>query len=348
MTIMLSNLTAPFRKGESIQLQLRRIVVSPISMVAGLVVLVVCLIYATAKQSDDNIAVIAQPTFSREYPVQRRLVIDIDILPASDLAKSFRTAGLRAEAASRLALIFTPARGRDGVAGHHQIQVMQVYFHHVPRHVPLASSGLELPDAVRFWIDDDMMTLYRFSDRGRDQYYGPDGIPASAPLVIDPVQNARLSSRFGARRHPILGIWHQHKGIDLAAAFGTEVVATGAGIVTKSGWGGGYGRHVRIRHDANHETLYAHLSEIAELHAGDGVFAGQIIGKVGNSGLTTGSHLHYELRVDGKEVDPLRHPATRPIALKGTRLARFMRFRLAIDDHLNLGVPERYRLADAQ
>ena len=330
------------------QLHLCRIVVSPISAIIGLVVLAVYLICLLPAKQNDDIVTLVQPALSHESLVQRRLVIDIDVLFALDLAQSFRAAGLRAKAANRLAPIFTLARKRSGTTSQRKIEAMQVYFHHVPRHVPLTSSRLGLPDAIRFWIDGDAITLYRFSDHsGRDQYYGPDGAP-SAPLIIEPVQNVRISSRFGARRHPILGIWHQHKGIDLAAAFGTEVVTTGAGIVTKAGWDEGYGWHVRIRHDANYETLYAHLSEIAGLHAGDGVFAGQIIGKVGNSGLTTGSHLHYELRVDGKAVDPLHHPTIQPAALKGSRLTRFMRFRLAVDDHLSRSSPEKYRLAGAQ
>ncbi|WP_435200363.1 M23 family metallopeptidase [Qipengyuania sp. 902] len=131
---------------------------------------------------------------------------------------------------------------------------------------------------------------------------GPDfeagAMPSGRPLAA-----GRLTSGFGMRGHPVLGGRRFHGGIDLAAATGTPVAATSSGVVLSAGWRGGYGILVRLSHGGTVETRYAHLSAVA-VRAGDRVQAGQTIGYVGSTGRSTGPHLHYETRVDGRPVDP--------------------------------------------
>lgn len=116
--------------------------------------------------------------------------------------------------------------------------------------------------------------------------------------------SGRVSSGFGERFHPILHSWRMHDGVDLAAAWGTPIVAAADGRVTSAGWRGGYGRAVEIAHAGGIETLYGHMSRIAA-EPGESVRRGQVIGYVGASGLATGPHLHYEVHKDGRLVNPL-------------------------------------------
>ncbi len=113
----------------------------------------------------------------------------------------------------------------------------------------------------------------------------------------------RVTSRYGARRHPVTGRTQMHEGIDLAAPTGTPIVATADGVVLFSGSRGGYGRTVIINHGYGFQTLYGHASKIA-VRVGQRVKRGQVIAYVGSSGVSTGSHLHYEVRVSGKPVNP--------------------------------------------
>ena len=117
-----------------------------------------------------------------------------------------------------------------------------------------------------------------------------------------PVQ-ARVSSEFGYRIHPISGTKRLHTGTDLAAPSGTPIKATGAGVVIHAGWRGGYGNTVMIDHGGNKVTLYAHMSSISA-KSGQQVSKGTVIGKVGSTGNSTGPHCHYEVRINGKPVNP--------------------------------------------
>lgn len=116
--------------------------------------------------------------------------------------------------------------------------------------------------------------------------------------------NGRLTSRFGMRQHPLLGYSRLHKGVDFAAAYGAPVVAAASGNVVGAGWAGGYGRQVRIAHGGGLASSYSHLSRLA-VAPGGFVRAGQVIGYAGSSGLSTGPHVHYEVRRNGVPVDPL-------------------------------------------
>ena len=119
-----------------------------------------------------------------------------------------------------------------------------------------------------------------------------------------PLVSARVSSRFGMRRHPLLGAMRNHSGVDLAAPQGTPVYAPAAGKVAAAQWRGGYGLLVAIDHAGGMETRYGHLFQIAVV-PGQSVAAGEVIGYVGSTGLSTGPHLHYEVRIHGAVVNPL-------------------------------------------
>ncbi len=119
-----------------------------------------------------------------------------------------------------------------------------------------------------------------------------------------PLDNARLSSDYGMRTHPVLGGLRSHKGVDLSAPTGTPIYATADGYVSKAEWFSSYGKYVSIEHGANLQTRFAHMSRIA-VDAGTRVKKGQLIGYVGSTGRSTGPHLHYEVRIDGKAVNPV-------------------------------------------
>lgn len=124
--------------------------------------------------------------------------------------------------------------------------------------------------------------------------------------LIRPVVGGRVSSAYGWRIHPILGGRRFHKGVDFALPRGTPVQAAAAGMVVALGWGRGYGRYVRLRHRDGIETLYAHLDSIARgLRVGRRVAKGQRLGRVGRSGLATGPHLYWEVRVRHHPANPL-------------------------------------------
>lgn len=125
------------------------------------------------------------------------------------------------------------------------------------------------------------------------------GTPKFAPL-----SRPLLTSRFGMRLQPILGFMRQHQGVDLAAPIGTPVYATAGGIVSSAGVSSGYGLLIQLDHAGAIQTRYAHLSRLA-VSPGQQVAAGQLIGYTGTSGLSTGPHLHYEVRVGGVAVDPI-------------------------------------------
>ena len=142
-------------------------------------------------------------------------------------------------------------------------------------------------------------------DDGSYAYYDADGRSVQRLLMKTPVDGARLSSRFGMRRHPILGYTRLHRGLDFAAPRGTPIYAAGSGTIVALGRNGDYGKYIRIRHRNGYETAYAHMNGYARrLKKGAGVKQGQIIGYVGATGLATGPHLHYEVLRHNKPVNP--------------------------------------------
>lgn len=153
---------------------------------------------------------------------------------------------------------------------------------------------------------------------GTASYYTPEGNAMRKAFLRSPVEFARISSRFNLqRRHPVLHTIRAHKGVDYAAPRGTPVRATANGRVEFAGNKGGYGRTIVLQHNNSQTTLYAHLDRFApNIRSGARVSQGQLIGYVGTTGLSTGPHLHYEFRVGGVHVDPLRMKSTpaEPIA----------------------------------
>jgi murein DD-endopeptidase MepM/ murein hydrolase activator NlpD len=124
------------------------------------------------------------------------------------------------------------------------------------------------------------------------------GVPSGMPV------SARLTSGFGWRTHPILGGTRAHAGVDLAAPYGSPIVATANGVVGAAGWSGGYGLLVAISHGDGVQTRYGHMSRLA-VAPGQQVSRGDVIGYVGSTGQSTGPHVHYEVRVNGAAIDPL-------------------------------------------
>jgi murein DD-endopeptidase MepM/ murein hydrolase activator NlpD len=178
--------------------------------------------------------------------------------------------------------------------------------------------------------------FYRFKMAdGTVDYFDQDGRSARQFLLRNPLPNGRFTSGFGGRNHPILGRTAKHTGVDWAAPRGTPIIASGNGVVEKAGWAGGYGRQTIIRHANGYETSYNHQSALAKgIKPGAKVRQGQVIGYVGSTGLSTGNHLHYELIVNGRKVDPMRVRLPVGRILKGDDLANFEKERKRIDDLL--------------
>lgn len=158
------------------------------------------------------------------------------------------------------------------------------------------------------------------------KYYTPDGESLHGAFLRAPLKFRRISSRFTGRRfHPVLKVWRPHRGVDYAAPTGTKVRATADGVVTKVARERGYGNVVMIRHYRIYTTVYGHLNKFAKgMRKGLEVKQGQVIGYVGQTGLSTGPHLHYEFRVRGKHKDPLSQSVPQAVPpLAGEELARF-------------------------
>lgn len=161
-------------------------------------------------------------------------------------------------------------------------------------------------------------------EEGQVGWYDAAGRPLAGGFLRTPLNGARMSSRFGMRRHPILGYNRMHRGVDFAAPTGTPVYAASNGVVLNARTERGYGRVIRIRHGNGAMTLYAHLSRFAPgLGAGTRVRQGQTIGRVGSTGMSTGPHLHYELHVNGRAVNPASSRLPAPPALAGRPLLNY-------------------------
>ncbi|MBV8837037.1 MAG: M23 family metallopeptidase [Alphaproteobacteria bacterium] len=173
---------------------------------------------------------------------------------------------------------------------------------------------------------------YQSPDDGVVDYYDETGKSAKKFLVRKPVGVGIMRSGFGFRRHPILGFSKMHTGVDWAAPYGTPIFASGNGVVEKVGWEGGYGKYIRVKHNNGYETAYGHMSAFARgIEPGTRVRQGQVIGFVGSTGLSTGAHVHYEIVVNGRFVDPMRIRLPRGRVLEGPILAGFERERERVE-----------------
>ena len=159
--------------------------------------------------------------------------------------------------------------------------------------------------------------LYRYEyPNGAIAYFTPEGKSIEKSLMRTPINGAKLSSRYGFRIHPIIGYNQMHQGTDFAAPIGTPVMASGAGTVEYSGWKGGYGKFISIRHSPVYQTNYAHLQDYAKgMRRGTKVQQGQVIGYLGSTGSSTGPHLHYEVVVNGRKENSqtLKLPSAAPL-----------------------------------
>jgi murein DD-endopeptidase MepM/ murein hydrolase activator NlpD len=202
----------------------------------------------------------------------------------------------------RIAVVVERLRAPDGeLLGHGQ-----------PLHVAMTLSGR-------------LLELWRHADAaGEPAWFRADGRPLAGGFLRTPLDGARVTSGFGPRRHPVLGFSRRHEGLDFAAPTGTPVYAASDGVVTGAGTERGYGRTVRLRHSGGVETVYAHLSRIARgVRPGERVRQGEVIGNVGSTGLSTGPHLHYEIRMAGRAQDPARVALPTGEPLRGPALAGF-------------------------
>jgi murein DD-endopeptidase MepM/ murein hydrolase activator NlpD len=189
---------------------------------------------------------------------------------------------------------------------------------------------------------------YRFQtpDDGLVDYYDENGRSSRKFLIRKPISTGETRSGFGMRRHPILGYYKMHTGIDWAASIGTPILAAGNGTVIKAQWDSGYGRRVEIQHANGYITTYNHMSGFARgLKEGGRVKQGQVIGFLGSSGLSTGPHLHYEVMVNGHFVDPMRVRLARTREFDGRLLTDFRKERDRIDS-LMAKAPNNPRVAE--
>ena len=156
-------------------------------------------------------------------------------------------------------------------------------------------------------LSGDQLSFFRYeSADGAVGWYDENGNSAARTLIRTPISGARLSSSFGTRRHPISGFNAMHKGVDFAAPMGTPIIAAGSGVVREARWKGSYGRYIRIKHNATYDTAYAHMTRFAKhITPGSRVKQGEIIGYVGSTGRSTGAHLHYEILVNNRQVNPM-------------------------------------------
>ncbi len=183
-------------------------------------------------------------------------------------------------------------------------------------------------------LNDTLHGYYRFTtpDDGTTDYYDENGKSVRKALMRTPISGARITSGFGLRKHPILGYNKMHAGVDFAAARGTPIKAAGDGVIEIAGRVGSYGNYVRIRHPNSYKTAYAHMQRVARgITPGTKVRQGQVIGYVGTTGRSTGPHLHYEVLVDDKRVNPLKIQLADGRKLKGEMLAKFKAHKARID-----------------
>jgi murein DD-endopeptidase MepM/ murein hydrolase activator NlpD len=187
-------------------------------------------------------------------------------------------------------------------------------------------------------VGGETKKYYRFQtpDDSVVDFYDETGKSAKKFLVRKPVNNAIMRSGFGGRRHPILGYVKMHTGVDWATPYGTPIFASGNGVVEKVGWEGGYGKYVRLKHNNGYETAYGHMSAFAKgMEPGKRVRQGQVIGFVGSTGMSTGAHVHYEILVNGRFVDPMRIKLPRGRSLEGPLMAGFEKERDRLDAMMN-------------
>ena len=177
--------------------------------------------------------------------------------------------------------------------------------------------------SAEFENDNKTFNAVWFETPGKKgAYYALDGKSLRRSFLAAPLRYTRITSSFGLRKHPILHTLRRHEGVDYAAPTGTPVATVGDGVVESAGWQNGYGNVVVVRHNASYTTVYGHLSRI-QVKRGQSVSQGQLIGNVGSTGWSTGPHLHFEYRINGRYTDPSRvNQQTASVNLNATERAR--------------------------
>ncbi len=186
---------------------------------------------------------------------------------------------------------------------------------------------------AKLTLSGDELPIYLFTlNDGTEDYFDATGKSAKKTLMRTPIDGARLSSSYGNRKHPTLGYNKLHTGVDFAAPRGTPIYAAGDGAIDYIGRKGGYGNYIRIRHNGEYSTAYAHMKGYASgMKSGKRVRQGQVIGYVGTTGRSTGPHLHYEIIKNGQKTNPMRVKMPSGKRLKDTELANFKEMILKSD-----------------
>jgi murein DD-endopeptidase MepM/ murein hydrolase activator NlpD len=198
-------------------------------------------------------------------------------------------------------------------------------------------------------IGGETRGYYRFrTPEGSVDYYDADGSNSKKFLMRTPIRGARLTSGFGYRRHPLLHTVRAHLGVDWSAPIGTPIMASGNGVIEVAGREGNYGNYVRIRHANGYKTAYGHMLRFAAgVVKGVKVRQGQIVGFLGNTGMSTGPHLHYEVLVNNQHTNPLSIKIPRSRQLQGRNLNDFRKEKARIDD-LMRRTPVKTRVAPVE
>jgi len=293
---------------------------------------------------DSSISValpLAQPMISTSKPLQtaslRRSTTASPNAPRANIYEGLFDAGLRNDVSQNLVdelvkiFSFDVDFQRTVSAG----DLLEVFYAETGE-----EEGANTPELLYASINlrGETRQFYRFRtpDDGVVDFYDETGKSAKKFLMRKPVSGGVFRSGFGMRRHPILGYSRMHSGVDWAARTGTPIMAAGNGTIAYADWKSGYGRHIRIRHANGYETSYSHMSGFARgIAEGTRVRQGQIIGYIGTTGLSTGPHLHYEVLVNGRNVDPMRIRLPRGRVLDGRMLAAFEKEKMRIDGLMN-------------
>lgn len=272
--------------------------------------------YIAAHNNNDLIHNVA--SYSNETP---RHITSVHGTINSSLSLAGQKAGLSNELILQLTNIF--AWDIDFANNLHQGDQFTVVYEETMRGNNSSDSQII---AAEFVNQDKILTAIRYKDsEGHINYYSPEGRPMRKSFLSSPVDYVRISSGFDAnRKHPILNRIRAHRGVDYAARTGTPVKSAGDGEVIFRGRKGGYGQVMIVKHGEHYETLYAHLSDFKKgLENGDLVKQGEVIGYVGQTGLATGPHLHYEFRVDGVHRNPEKLNLAQSLPLHAELLADF-------------------------
>ena len=196
----------------------------------------------------------------------------------------------------------------------------------------LVSSGPVLRAVLS--LDGERLPLYRFEyEKGYFDYFDSDASSVKKALMRTPLDGARISSGFGKRKHPVLGYTKMHKGVDFAAPRNTPIFAAGDGIIELARKNGGYGNYIRIRHNTDYKTAYAHLASFGRnVSEGKRIKQGDVIGYVGTTGRSTGPHLHYEIIFRNNQVNPLKVRMPKGLKLKNENYNLFINARDRLDN----------------